>query len=113
MANPAVVTPTADIDAKLRALGAVVDIDSHEMIPVYLWRESFGEQVWSEIAELVPGWVDQFGADVIGPLEPPDDLAAARSAGQGATAADSAVIDPATIWAVKGPTAPGAIDMTR
>jgi len=102
------------MDSKLRSLGPVVDVDSHEMIPVYLWAENFGEEIMDRIAPITPGMVAQFGAETIGPVSPPDEVVQASAAAGGlAAAADAELVEPDSIWELKGPTAPGAADMLR
>jgi predicted TIM-barrel fold metal-dependent hydrolase len=95
----------AEMTSKLSGLGPVIDVDSHEMIPVYLWAASFGQETIDQIATLMPTMVETFGADVIGPLTAPDTASAAGS--------DCRPIEPESVWDVKGPTAPGATDMKR
>jgi hypothetical protein len=89
----------SQLDVRLGQLGPLVDVDSHEQVPVHLWESVFGEEVVDRIRPLV------------------DSLRAiqARHDGGASTAiqADDADIDPASVWDIKGPRAPSAIDVSR
>jgi len=110
-------TSLHEMDAKLKSLGPVLDVDSHEMIPIYMYAESFGEEVAAQIAPISAAMAKTFGEDQVGSLEPPSSMAATDSDGaptQGlASSADREPIRLESIWELKGPTAPGAVDMLR
>ena len=77
----------------------VFDADSHEMVPVHLWPEVFG----SDIEPYVP----MFSA-----------MSLLRDAGENAMVRDDIVGDSReitydTVWNLKGPDAPSAIDLDR
>jgi predicted TIM-barrel fold metal-dependent hydrolase len=78
-------------------VGDIVDVDSHEMLPAELWVDAFGEVA----APLAQRFIDGRSPDDPGYWSIP-----------GCTA-DTALVDPANIWAMKGPTAPGAIEPAR
>src|SRR5262249_32269935 len=74
-----------------------IDVDSHEMIPMHMWEDSFGPEV-VPLAELSADKWSRMGEDtVVRPDINADDLEISESA----------------VWNVKGPRAPGAIDMGR
>jgi predicted TIM-barrel fold metal-dependent hydrolase len=77
----------------------VLDVDSHEMIPLHLWPEAFGEAAvkFTELATNT-GMVDNLGENSMRR----DDLGA-----------DDDEINPETVWKIKGPAAPSAIKMSR
>ncbi|MCB0994668.1 MAG: amidohydrolase family protein [Acidimicrobiales bacterium] len=77
--------------------GELLDVDSHEMLPAELWVDAFGDIA----APVAQRFIESRSADDPGYWSVP-----------GCTA-DSAPVDPTTIWAAKGPTAPGAIDPAR
>jgi predicted TIM-barrel fold metal-dependent hydrolase len=76
--------------------GRILDVDSHENMPAQVWVETFGE-VARPIAEELMAW-------------PPPDKNAANYPGY---PGDIREIDPATIWSLKGPSSPGAVDIAR
>lgn len=78
-------------------LNRVMDLDSHEMIPTHLWGEPFGP-VAQEFVDLAQRRMAD-GAE--NSLVRPD------------VHGDEAAIDHETVWTVKGPGAPGAIDFAR
>ncbi|MGV0837580.1 amidohydrolase family protein [Mycolicibacterium thermoresistibile] len=84
---------------KLDELGPILDIDSHEMIPLHMWPEAFGDAAvkFTELATNT-AMVDNLGENSMRR----DDLGA-----------DDDAIDPATVWDIKGPAAPSAIKMSR
>src|SRR4051812_13947897 len=81
-------------DTYLHAL----DLDSHEFMPTHFYPGLFGET-----GQLVMEIMDSFRADQTreNNMTRPD------------ISADDYPIDPSTIWSVKGPQAPGAINMQR
>jgi predicted TIM-barrel fold metal-dependent hydrolase len=101
-----------ELDDKITLLGPVLDVDSHEMIPVYMWAESFGEEVVDQISSIMPTMVSTFGEDVIGPLAPPK--VTERESDEGVSAVgDVRPVERQWIWEQKGPTAPSAANMLR
>jgi predicted TIM-barrel fold metal-dependent hydrolase len=77
----------------------VVDVDAHEMIPLQMWPETFGDAAlnftqvctdFSLVADLDENTVDR--PDIFG---------------------DQMEIDETSVWEVRGPDAPGAIDLSR
>jgi len=79
--------------------GRMNDIDSHEMLPAELWVEVFGE--------VVRPWADLIiEANARNPSNP-NNMSAPEFPG------DVRHFDPDTVWSAKGPTAPGAADMSR
>lgn len=83
----------------LARLGPVMDIDSHEMIPLHMWPETFGDAAvrFTDLATNT-GMVDNLGENSMRR----DDLGA-----------DDEAVDPATVWTHKGPSAPSAIKLSR
>lgn len=77
--------------------GRMTDVDAHEMLPAELWVEAFGEIAAPLAARFVAA-------------RRPDDPGYWSVPG---CTADDAPLDPATVFQVKGPTAPGAIDPGR
>jgi predicted TIM-barrel fold metal-dependent hydrolase len=75
-----------------------VDVDSHEMVPLEYWGEVFDEQVASEIVQAQMGFLSDNGRNT---LSRPD------------ISGDLSEITEESVWNVKGPEAPGAIDFTR
>lgn len=78
-------------------LGNLSDVDSHEMLPAELWVEAFG----AIAAPLAQRFID--GRD-------PNDAGYWSRPG---CVADTEPFNPAEVFTVKGPTAPGAIDPRR
>ena len=76
--------------------GQIVDIDSHEQMPAQVWIEKFGE-VARPIAEELMSW-------------PARD---ANSSNVPDYEGDVLEIDPNTLWSMKGPKSPGAVDIKR
>lgn len=78
----------------------VHDVDSHEMIPAHLQEDAFGEagRIMGKLFEV---------ADRLRP-DP-----SATNMYQPAIEGDVKPIDSETVWKVKGPSAPSAIDFTR
>jgi len=76
----------------------ILDVDSHEMIPVHMWGEAFGEEVSRLLAPLAKGLLSRSGVnstvrdDIKGDLNP---------------------ITEEAVWTQRGPDAPGAIDIGR
>lgn len=91
--------PSAETPDLLASLGPVLDIDSHEMIPLHMWPEAFGEAAvtFTELATNT-AMVDNLGENSMRR----EDLGA-----------DDDEIDPETVWNIKGPAAPSAIKMSR
>jgi predicted TIM-barrel fold metal-dependent hydrolase len=81
----------AGVSNELRGL---MDVDSHEMIPLQMWADVFGD-AGAELAVLVKDRPTQNS------FNHPDLLG------------DVMEITPRTVWEVKGSEAPGAVDMTR
>ena len=75
--------------------GRIVDVDSHEMFPAQIWEEVFGE-IAKPIADLIKS-------------QPPRP----NHASIPDYAGDVHPIEAATIYQVKGPVAPGAVDIDR
>lgn len=88
-------SPTGLDHDLLARIGPVMDIDSHEMIPLHMWPEAFGQAAvtFTNLATNT-GMVDNLGENSMRR----DDLGA-----------DDDAVDPATIWNLKGPAAPSAI----
>lgn len=78
--------------------GACIDLDSHEMIPMHMWAETFGEEAAEMFAPLAAGLISRAGAN----STKRDDIAG-----------DVMAIDHDTVWNHKGPDAPSAIDLGR
>lgn len=83
-------------DALADCAGRITDVDADEMLPAELWVDAFGD-VAAPLAALRgrtsrrrPRLLERAGRTV-----------------------DDAPLDPATVFTVKGPTAPGAIDPAR
>jgi Amidohydrolase len=83
-----------------RVVADVLDLDSHEMMPTHLYPVVFGE-----VGEKVKAIYDRRKAMESEPSA--NDLTRDDIIG------DVTPIDPQTIWDIKGPIAPGAIDMSR
>lgn len=75
--------------------GRIVDVDSHEMMPAQIWTDTFGE-VARPIADLIKSQAPRPNSANI-----PD------------YAGDILPLDAETIFKVKGPVSPGAVDMDR
>ena len=75
----------------------ISDIDSHEMLPAELWTDAFGEIATPLAQRFIAGRDPEHPGYWSIP---------------GCTA-DTTPVDPATVWHLKGPTAPGAIDPAR
>ena len=75
--------------------GRIVDVDSHEMMPAQIWEETFGP-IAKPIADLIKS-------------QPPRP----NHASIPDYAGDVHPIEAATICKVKGPVAPGAVDIDR
>lgn len=74
----------------------VIDVDAHEMAPAHVWGEMFGPHS-ARFAEVAADFIRSFGANSF--WRP--------------GLADDAAITPASVWTVKGPSAPGAFDFDR
>ncbi|WP_123024357.1 amidohydrolase family protein [Mycolicibacterium stellerae] len=79
-------------------MSTVLDVDSHEMAPLELWGEVFGDEIASRIHEV--------GFDILtrtraNPLSVPD------------LTGDTTPINQETVWQLKGASAPSAIDLRR
>jgi predicted TIM-barrel fold metal-dependent hydrolase len=83
-------------DALPPALGNSLDLDSHEMIPTHMWAEQFGDagEMLRPIAKLAANLAENTMVR--------DDLKG-----------DDQPINAQTVWNLKGPGAPGAIDHLR
>lgn len=77
--------------------GRVSDLDSHEMIPVHMWADSFGPEA-ELLAPLSAGLIARAGAN-----------STVREDVRG----DFTEITHDTVWRQKGPDAPSAIDLAR
>src|SRR5215211_2883966 len=75
----------------------ITDADSHEMIPMHMWPEAFGEES-REFAPLASGLLSKSGEN----STVRDDIAG-----------DVTAITEDSVWTVKGPDAPSAIDLSR
>ena len=82
-------------DALKSYAGRIVDVDSHEMMPAQIWTDVFGE-VAKPIAELIKS-------------QPPRP----NHASIPDFAGDTMPLGAETLFKVKGPVAPGAVDMDR
>jgi predicted TIM-barrel fold metal-dependent hydrolase len=82
-------------DAVRPFAGRIVDVDSHEMFPAQIWEDVFGE-IARPIADLIKS-------------QPPRPNHASIPDWQG----DVHPIEADTIYKVKGPVAPGAVDIDR
>lgn len=78
----------------------IIDVDSHEFMPSHFYPDLFGE-VGHRVMELYDRRNTGKGEWRENDLTRPDIVG------------DAAPIDPTTIWRLKGPGAPGAIDMRR
>ncbi len=76
--------------------GRINDIDSHEMVPAQLWDREFGPVTRDLASMFLQG--------------PPNDLNGLNFPD---VVGDNTKIDPATLWKIKGPPAPGTIDPKR
>lgn len=86
-------------DTGLAAIaGRVVDLDSHEMIPTHMWAESFGAEAVDAVMPIIEPHLKRMGVN--SPIR--DDLQS-----------DAVEISQETVWDMKGPGAPSAIDMAR
>src|ERR1700691_2530692 len=75
--------------------GKIVDLDSHEMMPAQIWIEQFGEVARPYAAAIMAK-----------PLQRnPNDPNVPNYAG------DVHEFNTETVWRIKGPIAPGAVDM--
>src|SRR5262249_48484383 len=74
-----------------------VDVDSHEMVPMHMWEEVFGSETGG-LVELSHDFWSGLGEDTV---VRPDIVG------------DVSEITEKVVWNVKGPEAPGAIDMGR
>lgn len=79
--------------------GRIIDVDSHEQMPAQLWTREVGE-VAAELSHL---WMTNGQDSRTNPNHP--NVIGYQE--------DDFPIDPATIWQIKGPRAPGASDMSR
>jgi predicted TIM-barrel fold metal-dependent hydrolase len=91
--------PAAPAGSRLSDLDHTLDADSHEMVPVHLWPDVFGDEI--------EPYVDLFSG-----------MTLLRSAGVNTMVredieADKTPITPETVWELKGPDAPSAIDINR
>lgn len=77
--------------------GRVADLDSHEMIPVHMWADTFGPEA-ELLAPLSAGLISRAGAN---------------STVREDIVADDAPITEEIVWTQKGPDAPSAIDIGR
>lgn len=82
-----------------RLFGKIIDLDSHEMMPVQLWVEHFGEVVkpWADFMMAKPADKNEAGGNV---QNLPD------YSGEAELSAD-------TLWLEKGATAPGSSVMSK
>jgi predicted TIM-barrel fold metal-dependent hydrolase len=76
-------------------MGKIIDLDSHEMIPTSMWDEVFGEESHG-LADLIKN--RDMGTNNVAR----DDITR-----------DDAPITVESVWQVKGPEAPSAIDLSR
>ena len=80
-------------------LAPLIDLDSHEMLPSHLWEAAFGK-TGDLVAQLYAG-MSKLG-DRGGNLMKIDE-----------SFRDDTPLDPASVWTMKGPVAPGVIDLGR
>ncbi len=79
--------------------GRMVDVDTHEMIPVQLWKDHFGAVTEGASDVILHSSVNQSSPALL-----KSDPASLR---------DDQAINAKTVWEMKGPEAPAAIDMSR
>lgn len=79
-------------------MSTVLDVDSHEMAPLELWGEVFGEEIARRINEV--------GFDILTRTR-------ANSLSVPGLEGDTTAINQESVWQLKGATAPSAIDLRR
>lgn len=84
--------------AIMNDLDGVIDLDSHEMIPMHMWGRHFGEEAAALVQPLAQGLISRCGAN-----------ATVREDISG----DVMAIDYDSVWNNKGPDTPSAIDLAR
>lgn len=72
----------------------VLDLDSHEQIPAALWEETFGDAA-TAVIEACASVMDRWGSLSSNVTD------------------DKSIIDDESVWSVRGPSAPSAIDLGR
>lgn len=85
-------------DGSAPDLQDIIDLDSHEMIPIQMWPEQFGEEAARLIEPIARGLLGNLGES---------------STARDDIVADDAAIDYNNVWIKKGPDTPSAIDMSR
>ncbi|ATE63191.1 amidohydrolase family protein [Rhizorhabdus dicambivorans] len=76
----------------------IMDLDSHEMVPMHMWADMFGQRAADLVAPLAGGLISRAGANAT----VRDDIKA-----------DDAPIDYDSVWNRKGADTPSAIDLRR
>lgn len=76
----------------------VIDLDSHEMVPMHMWAECFGDEAASLVQPLAQGLISRSG---------PNSTVREDISG------DTMEINYETVWCNKGPDTPSAIDLAR
>lgn len=88
-------------ETTVRALaGQIIDLDSHEGIPFHLWPEHFEgmQERWAPLLRQEPGKTNVIAGQICAKDE---------------TLRDTEPYDPSQVWFMKGPGAPGTVDMGR
>jgi predicted TIM-barrel fold metal-dependent hydrolase len=78
---------------------SVIDVDSHEMVPIGMWPEIFGDEAAPYVEPFQKMWLFNNAADNV--MNRADLIA------------DDVEITYDTVWNLKGPSAPSAIDVRR
>lgn len=76
----------------------IMDLDSHEMVPMHMWAEMFGQRAADLVAPLAGGLLSRAGPNAT----VRDDIVA-----------DDVMITYDNVWNHKGPDTPSAIDLRR
>lgn len=76
----------------------IMDVDSHEMTPVHMWADAFGQEAHDLLAPLAKGLLSRSGQNSTVRPDITGDLMG---------------ITDETVWTQKGPDAPSAIDIGR
>src|SRR5687767_4992544 len=87
---------TTTTNGSLRSITGSLDADSHEMIPMHMWADAFGDETAALFMPLAKGLISRAGAN----STKRDDIVG-----------DVMAIDYDSVWRHKGPDAPSAIDL--
>jgi predicted TIM-barrel fold metal-dependent hydrolase len=90
--------------------GRVLDVDSHEQVPVPRWREVFGD-IAQRFVDVNPMVFQAFEA--MAEIEQRGDAPPSTASDVMVDEPDITEITPETVWELKGSTAPSSSDMTR